>query len=112
MKNKPLFPLHPAVVTALHKLGFGMTESLPGKQVKWVYTYSCEQPARILTDMLAATQPAQPTALREALEEAEELLGFHQGSSEKMTPTGEPVVWVNNEDLERVLAVIRNALKK
>lgn len=50
--------------------------------------------------------------LLKALDEAEDLLGFHEGSAEKMTETGHPVVWVNNEDLERVLKSIREAIAK
>lgn len=50
--------------------------------------------------------------LLKALDEAEDLLGFHEGSAEKMTETGHLVVWVNNEDLERVLKSIREAIAK
>lgn len=47
-----------------------------------------------------------------AVNTAEDLLAFHEGSAERENEKGEPVVWVNNDDLERVLAVLRAAIAK
>ena len=55
-------------------------------------------------------------ALVTALEFIEDHLGFHEGSEEKQTETGEPVVWINatppDGDLQTMLRTARTALAK
>ena len=54
--------------------------------------------------------------MREALEHAEDILGFQEGSEEKQTPEGRPVIWINAQgpdgDFQIMLAKIRAVLKK
>lgn len=52
--------------------------------------------------------------LLEALIYAEDILGFHEGSEEKIHNAGKPVVWINAEgfdgDFQTVLRRIRAAI--
>lgn len=50
--------------------------------------------------------------LLEALEKVEGGLGFHEGSAERKTPDGHPVVRVNEEDLNEMLSTVRAVLAK
>jgi hypothetical protein len=54
--------------------------------------------------------------LVEVLEHAEDILGFQEGSEEKITPEGRPVIWVNAQgpdgDFQIMLAKIRTVLKR
>ncbi len=50
--------------------------------------------------------------LLEAVGTAEDLFAFHEGSAERENEKEGLVVWVNNDDLERVLAVLRTAQAK
>ncbi len=58
----------------------------------------------------------QNKRLREALELADGVLGFHEGSAKQQVrdgvPYGHPVIWINGEDHASVLTAIRAALAK
>lgn len=62
----------------------------------------------VTVELRAPSSPGE--RMREALVEAEDLLAFHEGSAEPAIEGGHPVVWVNNEDLERVLKSLRAAI--
>ncbi len=53
-------------------------------------------------------------ALLEALRHVEDILGFHEGSEEKVTETGKPVIWINAQgkdgDFQIMLAKVRAAI--
>ena len=46
------------------------------------------------------------------LAEVEELLAFHEGSAELKCEGGHPVIWINEEDFNRILSGVRAELKK
>lgn len=65
-------------------------------------------PGDLLRSLLRMARAA--AGLAAACEEAHELMAFHEGSAERMTPDGHPVVWVNDEDRARVQESCRAAL--
>ena len=68
-----------------------------------------------------ATAPIEFTALEEeneklrsAISSALELLAFHEGSEEKITEDGNPVIWINangpDGDFQTILRTLREAV--
>lgn len=48
----------------------------------------------------------------EALEHADEILGFHEGSEKVIREGGQPVIWINHEDFKGILSELRSAIAK